>query len=119
MIRIIAIIAGLLVLNLIPGTAKSQTPASTGVQQKSMVVKKNAPGNKTGLGKDSLSIFVKNQFAVDSSGKKEQGKNINGTRYAGRRKDKFIDRNGDGICDGRESAIGLKKMYRMRRGGRK
>ncbi|MFZ5515126.1 MAG: hypothetical protein ACOY90_00710 [Candidatus Zhuqueibacterota bacterium] len=35
----------------------------------------------------------------------------------GRSRDKFIDRNGDGICDGRESALGLKKMYRLRKGG--
>jgi len=34
----------------------------------------------------------------------------------GRGRDQFIDRNGDGICDGRESALGLKKMYRLRKG---
>lgn len=31
-------------------------------------------------------------------------------------KDRFIDTDGDGICDGQESAIGLKKLYRKRRG---
>ena len=31
-------------------------------------------------------------------------------------KDRFIDTDGDGICDGKESAIGLKKLYRKRRG---
>ena len=35
-----------------------------------------------------------------------------------RNRDIFIDKNGDGICDGRESAIGLKKTKR-RRGGKK
>jgi flagellar biosynthesis component FlhA len=31
-------------------------------------------------------------------------------------KDRFIDTDGDGICDGKESAIGLKKLYRKHRG---
>ncbi|MEE4310841.1 MAG: hypothetical protein V2J62_03130 [candidate division KSB1 bacterium] len=31
-------------------------------------------------------------------------------------KDKFIDSNGDGICDNRESAFGLKKAFRKRKG---
>jgi FKBP-type peptidyl-prolyl cis-trans isomerase len=30
--------------------------------------------------------------------------------------DQFIDLDGDGICDGKESAIGLKKVYRKRKG---
>jgi len=32
--------------------------------------------------------------------------------------DVFIDRDGDGICDGRESAIGLKKIMRRRHRGK-
>jgi len=35
------------------------------------------------------------------------------------KKDKFIDKNGDGICDGRESAFGIKKAFRKRQGGKK
>ncbi len=31
-------------------------------------------------------------------------------------KDRFIDADGDGICDGNESAIGLRKIYRKRHG---
>ena len=31
-------------------------------------------------------------------------------------KDRFVDMDGDGICDGKESAIGLKKLYRKRKG---
>ena len=31
-------------------------------------------------------------------------------------KDKFIDSNGDGICDNQESAFGLKKAFRKRKG---
>ncbi len=34
----------------------------------------------------------------------------------GPRKDRFIDLDGDGICDGKESAIGLRKLQRQRRG---
>ncbi len=37
----------------------------------------------------------------------------------GRRMDRFIDRDGDGICDGRESAMGLRKLYRGKHGRRK
>jgi hypothetical protein len=33
-----------------------------------------------------------------------------------KKSDKFIDLNGDGICDGRESALGLKKTARNRKG---
>ena len=39
---------------------------------------------------------------------KGKGKNI--------QKDRFVDMDGDGICDGKESAIGLKKLYRKRKG---
>jgi hypothetical protein len=31
-------------------------------------------------------------------------------------KDRFVAMDGDGICDGKESAIGLKKLYRKRKG---
>jgi len=31
-------------------------------------------------------------------------------------KDRFIDLDGDGICDGKESALGLRKVYRKRKG---
>ncbi len=31
-------------------------------------------------------------------------------------RDRFIDTDGDGICDGKESAIGLRKLYRKHKG---
>jgi Ni/Co efflux regulator RcnB len=31
-------------------------------------------------------------------------------------RDRFVDTDGDGICDGKESAIGLRKLYRKRKG---
>ena len=66
---------------------------------------------------DSLKGFVdSNANGIDDRlefAKGKQGKN--------RKRDKFIDLNGDGICDGRESALGLKKTIRNRkgRGGKK
>ncbi len=38
---------------------------------------------------------------------KGKGKNL--------KMDRFIDLDGDGICDGRESGIGLRKIYRKRK----
>jgi len=34
----------------------------------------------------------------------------------GQPRDRFIDADGDGICDGKESAIGLRKLFRKRKG---
>ncbi len=45
-----------------------------------------------------------------TGGKAKKGK---GRRLG---KDQFVDKDGDGICDGKESAIGLRKLYRKRRG---
>ncbi len=40
----------------------------------------------------------------------------NGNCYKGRRRDKFVDKDGDGICDDREGNIGPKRRHR---GGKK
>lgn len=34
----------------------------------------------------------------------------------GQPRDRFVDADGDGICDGKESAIGLRKLFRKRQG---
>ena len=34
----------------------------------------------------------------------------------GQPRDRFVDKDGDGICDGRESAIGLRKLFKKRKG---
>jgi len=34
----------------------------------------------------------------------------------GQPRDRFVDADGDGICDGKESAIGLRKLFRKRKG---
>ena len=66
---------------------------------------------------DSLTGFMdRNANGIDDRFELRKGK-----RGENRKKDKFIDLNGDGICDGRESALGLKKTHRNRkgRGGKK
>jgi len=34
----------------------------------------------------------------------------------GQPRDRFVDADGDGICDGKESAIGLRKLFRKKKG---
>jgi hypothetical protein len=47
----------------------------------------------------------------------EQGKDGKGYGKGKKgQKDRFIDLDGDGICDGKESAVGLRKMYQRRKG---
>ena len=62
---------------------------------------------KSKVKKSELRGFVdKNANGIDDRlEKSKKGKQMG-------RKDQFIDRNGDGICDGRESAIGLRKTHR-------
>ena len=70
--------------------------------------------NAASEGKPLKGFIDKNANGIDDrienagSKGKQQGK-----------KDRFIDRNGDGICDGRESALGIKKAFRNRKGGKK
>ncbi len=90
---------------------------------------------KTPVRVDSLKKVTKNLDKSKKSAKdkdvKLEGfvdKNANGiddrleqTGKHGMKKKKsdiFIDKDGDGICDGRESAIGLKKIMRHRRRGK-
>lgn len=54
-----------------------------------------------------------NGNGIDDRIEQQAGKKRKGYQQA---KDRFIDTDGDGICDGEESAIGLKKLYRKRRG---
>lgn len=46
----------------------------------------------------------------------ESGK---GNCYKGRRRDKFVDKDGDGICDDREGNIGPKRRHRGGKNGNK
>ena len=69
---------------------------------------------------DSMSFFRNKNLRLKAWPNNKRSLNYLGRKKGfSKKKDKFIDRNGDGICDGRESAIGLKKMYRKRRGGNK
>ena len=55
----------------------------------------------------------KNSNGIDD---RLENRRLKGQKQRGKYKDRFIDLDGDGICDGRESAIGLRKMHRLRRG---
>jgi hypothetical protein len=62
---------------------------------------------------DSISskqFIDENQNGIDD--REESGK---GKCYKGRRSDRFVDKDGDGICDEREGNIGPKRRHR---GGR-
>lgn len=71
----------------------------------------------TVINPDSLKGFIDN----NANGIDDRLEFAKGKQAQNRKRDKFIDLNGDGICDGRESALGLKKTLRNRkgRGGKK
>jgi hypothetical protein len=94
---------------------KKQATSKT-IQTDTTVHKTLSNKNQARIDKQTLKGFIdKNGDGIDDrliGGKsKGKGKQI-------RSRDVFIDKNGDGICDGRESAIGLKKT-RRRRGGKR
>ncbi len=87
---------------------KAAQPAAAGQQKPEQAQKTNQLANPE--------EFVDlNGNGIDD--RLEQGRTPEG-KGKGRqmRKDRFIDLDGDGICDGRESGIGLRKIYRNRRG---
>jgi hypothetical protein len=55
-----------------------------------------------------------NENGIDDRDENGQGK-----CYKGRRGDRFVDKDGDGICDEREAHIGLKRRHRGGRNGNK
>ena len=55
-----------------------------------------------------------NQNGIDDRDEKGKGK-----CYKGRRGDRFVDKDGDGICDEREGTIGPKRRHRGGRNGNK
>jgi len=104
---------------LFPVLLFAQQPDSTQKTQKittkdKSAVKKNVTKNAAKKEGKKLSGFVdKNANGVDDRLEK-RGKH--GMKKG--KSDIFIDRDGDGICDGRESAIGLKKIMNRRHRGR-
>ncbi len=75
---------------------------------------KNSASRK---GKAELKGFVDlNANGIDDRLEgQNKGKGKKMAHKRGTRKDRFIDRDGDGICDGQESALGLQKLYQRRR----
>lgn len=92
------------------------TTKSVKISQKQEVVDIRKDSLKKSPKKTKLKLkgFVdKNADGIDD---RLANKNSKGRRSQQKRRDLFIDQNGDGICDGRESAIGIKKAMRHRRG---
>ena len=91
-------------------TQKTIKPA---MMKKDSIANKKSPKKNQTSDKKLTGFLDKNANGVDD--RLEEGKR-KGKGKQTKRRDIFIDSNGDGICDGRESAIGLKKTQRMRRG---
>ncbi len=76
------------------------------------------PGDSQQTGEaDSLGQKLEGFVDVNGDGiddRLEQARQKRG-KHKGPR-DRFIDADGDGICDGNESALGLRKLYRKRKG---
>jgi hypothetical protein len=79
------------------GTAFSNTGNNKSVQQDSTANKE---------------FIDENQNGIDDREENGQGK-----CYKGRRGDRFVDKDGDGICDEREGSIGPKRRHRGGRNG--
>ncbi len=100
-----------------PDSIKTKKKGDVAIQKSDSVLKSVKDEKKEAIPKykeNKLEGFVdKNADGIDDriAAKTMKGKGMNKGE-----KDKFIDRNGDGICDGRESAIGLKKTHQKRRG---
>ncbi len=98
-------------------TEKAKEQVKTEAQQKDQEQQKEQSEKQEQEQKQQkLEGFVdQNGNGIDD--RLEQGKN--GAGYGkGKKgqKDRFIDLDGDGICDGKESAVGLRKMYQRRKG---
>ena len=91
-------------------TQKTIKPA---MMKKDSIANKKSPKKNQTSDKKLTGFLDKNANGVDD--RLEEGKR-KGKAKQTKRRDIFIDSNGDGICDGRESAIGLKKTQRKRRG---
>jgi uncharacterized protein HemX len=94
------------------GKQESKEPAEKQKEQKV----KSAEDNKKspGLSQKELQGFIdQNANGIDDRLEAEQtGKG----KGKGQPRDRFVDVDGDGICDGKESAIGLRKLFRKRQG---
>lgn len=66
---------------------------------------------KSQLEENPKGFIDKNANGIDD---RLEGKNAKKGKQKGK-KDLFIDRNGDGICDGQESVFGLKKALRKQK----
>jgi len=63
--------------------------------------------------KDLKGFIDQNANGIDD---RIESRQIGKGKGKGQPRDRFIDADGDGICDGKESAIGLRKLFRKRQG---
>lgn len=118
--NIILTAIGFMILNMGADEANAQNRSTNSPQRKSLASTQDSSLISSGLQKDSLLFKMKKRKLIFSPTKNRADSNSMMKKGQRKRKDKFIDRDGDGICDGRESAFGLRKMYRIRkRGGNK
>jgi hypothetical protein len=81
--------------------------------QKNQTEKKEQEKQKTqGSKEKELKGFVD----VNANGIDDRLENSGKGKGKGQPRDRFVDNDGDGICDGKESAIGLRKLFRNRKG---
>jgi hypothetical protein len=94
---------------------KQQKKEEKKVQKKEMKESDEQKSEKEEKQKQELEGFVDlNANGIDD--RLETGKSQGKGKGKGAGKDRFIDLDGDGICDGQESAIGLRKVHRQRKG---
>lgn len=93
----------------------AQQSDSTGIKTSGkQTVQKKSVDPKVKKMQQKLKGFIdKNSNGIDD---RLENRSIKGQKKRGKYKDRFIDLDGDGICDGRESAIGLQRRHRMRGG---
>ena len=88
---------------------KKQSTEQVGHQQQE---KEQSEGEQVSR-KDLQGFVDQNANGIDD--RLEGGQNGKG-KGKGQPRDRFVDTDGDGICDGKESAIGLRKLFRKRQG---
>lgn len=92
------------------------------IQKQELVQEQKKGPEKIGESGKSDSVGQKLEGFVDIDGNgiddrlEQRSRGKGKQKGKGLRRDRFVDTDGDGIYDGRESAIGLRKLYRKRKG---
>ncbi len=113
--KIILTTIGFMILNSGADETNAQNRGSHSPQRKSLASIQDSSRISSDLQKDNLLFKMKKRKLIFYPTKNPADSNSMMKKGQRKRKDKFIDRDGDGICDGRESVFGLRKMYRNRK----